>query len=326
MTLPYALRLFCLCCASFFTIHLALGLAAFASMGTATRVAERMKPSAAARLLFGLRIFPATLALLAVLVFCIPSYLWLEPEASGEKVGLVCFAMAALGVGVWFLGIRRALSAMRETARYMDRCERHGREISVPGEASPALLFKDKAPVLAMAGVFHPRLVISRRVLRGLSAEQINAALRHEQAHRTSGDNLKRLLMMLAPDVFPCVRGFRDVEKNWSKFTEWAADDEATGGDSRRALSLAAALVRVAKMGSKPQLTSLVSSLMDQDDELSERVDRLLRPQPYPGKANKALLPLFGGVAGIAVAAIAFASIWPSSLSVVHQALEQLIR
>jgi hypothetical protein len=79
-------------------------------------------------------------------------------------------------------------------------------------------------------------------------------------------------------------------------------------------------------MGSKPQLTSLVSSLMDQDDELSERVDRLLRPQPYPGKANKALLPLFGGVAGIAVAAIAFASIWPSSLSVVHQALEQLIR
>ncbi len=47
----------------------------------------------------------------------------------------------------------------------------------MPGETAPALLLKDKSPVLAVAGVVHPRLLISRRVMRGLTAEQIDAAL-----------------------------------------------------------------------------------------------------------------------------------------------------
>ena len=34
---------------------------------------------------------------LAVAAVCIPSYLWLEPDASTEEVGLVCFAAALFG-------------------------------------------------------------------------------------------------------------------------------------------------------------------------------------------------------------------------------------
>jgi hypothetical protein len=62
-------------------------------------------------------------------------------------------------------------------------------------------------------------------------------------------------------------------------------------GDSHRALSLASALVRVAKMGSKPKLSYLFSSLVDDDQELTERADRLLRPQPNPGKPAEVLVP-----------------------------------
>jgi len=325
MNLPYTMRLLCLCCASFFLIHMALALAARLGAGTAVRLAEHMKPHAAARLLFGLRILPLVLTLIAVLAFCIPSYLWLEPEATGEKVGLLCVLMALLGISLWVPALKRVIGAVRGTNRYLNECERRGRKITVPGETSPALLVGDKVPVLAVAGVFRPRLLISRRVLRELSPEQRETALRHEHAHRTSGDNFKRLLILLAPDAVPFVSTFGGVERAWSKFTEWAADDEATAGDPERALSLASALVRVAKMGARPRSNVLSCSLVGGSQELSERVDRLLRPQPKPDKPVKEVVRLLGSAAALALSAIAVITVWPSSLSLVHQALERLV-
>jgi len=325
MNLPYTMRLICLCCATFFMLHMALAILARLSAGTAIRVAEHLKPRSAARLLFAIRVSPLVLTLLAVLGFCIPSYLWLEPETAGERVGFVCMLMALSGLAVWASALLRVGGAIRGTVRYLHHCQHHGRKITVPGEASPALMLADKAPVLAIAGVFRPQLVISRRVIRGLSPEERAAALRHEQAHRTSGDNLKRFLILLAPDVFPFVRTFGALERSWSRFTEWAADDHATEGDPQQALSLASALVRVAKMGSTPRLGYLSCSLLGGDQELSERVDRLLRPQPKPQKPVKALVPLLTSAGALITSAIAIVLLWPGSLTLVHQALEQLV-
>ena len=325
MSLSYTWRLLCLCCATFFVLHLALAAATRLSAGTAMRMAARMKPSSAARFLFFLRISPMALTLFAVLAFCVPSYLWLEPQAAGEKVGFICFSMATLGAAIWALSITRVVSAVRGTVQYLHRCERHGRKINVPGEPSPALLLADKAPVLAVAGVVHPRLVISKRVFHGLTPEQREAALRHERAHRTSRDNIKRFLILLSPDVLPFVRTFRALEHSWAKVTEWAADDQAVEGDSHRALSLASALVAVAKMGSKPKLSYLFSSLVHDDEELTERVDRLLRPQPNPGKPAEVLIPFLTSAGALLSCAVALVMLWPGSLSLVHQALEQLL-
>lgn len=325
MSLSYTWRLLCLCCASFFVLHLAMAAATRLSAGTALRMAARMKASSAARFLFFLRIAPMALAVFVLLAFCIPSYLWLEPDAAGEKVGFVCFFMAALGAAIWALSITRVVSAVRGTVEYLHRCEEQGSQIQVPGEPSPALLLADEAPVLAVAGVVHPRLVISKRVLDGLTEEQRDAALRHEQAHRTSRDNIKRFLILLSPDVLPFTRAFVALERSWAKFTEWAADDQAAEGDSHRALSLASALVSVAKMGSKPKLSYLFSTLMADDHELTERVDRLLRPQPDPGKPAEVLVPFLTSAGALLACAVGLVMLWPSSLSLVHQALERLV-
>jgi Zn-dependent protease with chaperone function len=326
MNLPYTVRLLCLCGASFFLIHMALALAVRLTAGSAVRLAEHMKPRSAARLLFAFRLAPLLLTLTAVLAFCVPSYLWLEPEATGEKVGLLCVLMAALGLALCVPALKRVIDSVRGTNRFLSDCERHGRKIAVPGEDSPALLVADKTAVLAVAGVFRQRLLISRRILRGLSAEQREAALRHEHAHRTSGDNLKRLLIMLAPDVVPFVLTFNGLERAWSRFTEWAADDEATAGDAQRALSLASALVCVAKMGSRPSADVLSCSLVGASQELSKRVDRLLRPQPKPDRPVKELVRLAGGASALVASAIAITVLWPSSLAAVHQVLEHLVR
>jgi hypothetical protein len=325
MNLPYTMKLLCLCCASFFMIHLALALVARLGAGTAVRIAEHLKPSSAARLLFAVRMSPLVLALFAVLAFCIPSYLWLEPHATGEKVGFFCVLTALMGITVWVSSLKRVADAVRGTSRYLHECERHGRRITVPGDNAPALLLADKAAVLAVAGVFRPQLVISKRVMHGLSAEQRDAALSHERAHRNSGDNLKRFMILLAPDAVPMWGTFHGLERAWSKFTEWAADDEASAGDPQRALSLASALVRVAKMGSKPRMNYLSCSLVGGNRELSERVDRLLRPQPKPGKPVREVVAILASASALAASAVAVLTIWPGSLSLVHQALERLV-
>jgi Zn-dependent protease with chaperone function len=104
------------------------------------------------------------------------------------------------------------------------------------------------APLLALAGIVRPRLVISRGVLRALSAEELAAALRHERAHWTARDNLKRLCILLTPGILPFAGSSRTLERGWRKFAEWAADDRAVAGSARRSCALAAALVRVARM------------------------------------------------------------------------------
>ena len=74
------------------------------------------------------------------------------------------------------------------------------------------------------------------------------------------------------------------------------------------------------------QLTYLSSSLMADDHDLCERVDRLLRPQPIPDKPVKELVPLVSAVAGLMAASLMVVVLWPGSLGFVHRALEQLVR
>ena len=94
MILLYLPRLACLCLATFFLVHLALGVAAWFLAPAAMRMARRLGAGAAARLLLTLRLFPATASGLVVAGVCVPSYLWLEPRAAAEEVSLAAIAAA----------------------------------------------------------------------------------------------------------------------------------------------------------------------------------------------------------------------------------------
>jgi hypothetical protein len=330
MALPYLLRLLCLCFATFFIVHAASAILVWIGAPAAFRVAQHSKPGFAAKFLFLFRMFPFALTLFVVLGFCIPSYLWLEPLASGEKVGFACLAAAAMGLIVWLLSVFRVGFSLLRTSRYMSSCQRNGQEVTVDGEAAPVLVLKRDAPVMAVAGLVRPKLIVSRGVLHKLTPEQREAAFRHEQAHQASRDNLKRFLCLLAPDALPFISGFRKIERQWSRYTEWAADDHAVAGDSRRALSLAAALVSVAKMGVDHQpaylLSSLYSPLVAEDEDLAVRVDRLLREQQYAEKPLAPLVQVARNVALVGGSLVVAALVWPGSLGSVHRILEKLIQ
>jgi Zn-dependent protease with chaperone function len=327
MTVPYLAKLLCLCLASFFLIHLALALIVRLATPAALRIAERMRPALAARLLFSMRMFPAGLGVLIVAGLCIPSYLWLEPKtAASEGIGWLCLSLSMLTVLVSAVSIRCGLLAMARSMRYLQLCKRDGQKADLPGERLPVWMVEEPAALFAIAGITHPSLLISRRVMGSLSGDQLAAALLHERAHWTSRDNLKRLLLLLAPDMLPFLHGFGTLERSWARYTERAADDRAVSGDAGRSLSLATALVSVSRLGIAQRVSSLVAPLLADDDDLAARVQRLLSGAPRPETTERWMGCLVAGAAFVLSGAAVAVGLHPALLYPVHRFLELLIQ
>ncbi len=295
MILSYGARLVCVSLAVGLMVHTLLGLAVGPLVAAAMRWADRMQPRHGARLLLALRLLPATGALFVVAAFCVPSYLFWEQEPGGEEIGWLCLGVAFTAAVLAVNSAIHLAQALSRSARYARHCERTG------------------APVLMLAGILRPRLVVSDAILQALSAEQLEAALRHEQAHRRAFDNFKRLLLAATPRM----PGFAAMEQAWSRLSEWAADDDAVAGDAGRALSLADALVRVARLGAVP---AEVSFLGDGQD-LARRIERLLNPQVYvPTRMRTWTVASAVGVAAMTVAVLV-----AQPLVAAHEVLEHLI-
>jgi Zn-dependent protease with chaperone function len=317
------LRLWCLCLATFFLVHLAVGLLVLAMSPSVARGVEGMASRSAARWLLALRLAPLACALFVVAALCVPSYLWWEPEAAPEQVGFACLASALLGATVWGLSIVRGARAVARSLEYIERCQRGALGLRLAGHCGKVWVTDGETGSLMLGGIVRPRIFVSRRAMTALSSEQLEVAVRHESAHRVSGDNWKRLLMQLAPGILPFFRGFEPLEAHWGRLAEWAADDRAVEGDSNRSLSLAAALVRVARLTPASYRSPLITSLLDDGRDLAARVDRLLRVPPVSQKSDGRILLAVGSLvlAGLLLAVM----LRPATLHSVHRLLEELI-
>ena len=311
MTPSYLSRLLLLSSASFFLVQVITGALIAFIAPAAIRRAEAMPPERAARFLLALRLLPSAFAALAVALLCVPSYLRFEPRIAEEEAGFVCLTAATLGAWICLVAITKALGALIRSYQYVRQCG--GTESCIAGER--VCVVKQSAG-LALAGIVKPRLLISEAALHLLSRDQLAVALRHERAHRSSHDNLKRLLILLAPSVFPQLRM---LEQAWVKSAEWAADDHAAGGDAHRSAALAEALVSIARLQAGIAMPRLVTSLVEADEDLSLRVDRLLEPGLTRESTFRA------GAIAFSVAVVLIFSIGMSSLHTVHHLLERLL-
>jgi hypothetical protein len=152
----------------------------------------------------------------------------------------------------------------------------------------------------------------------------MEAALLHEDAHRRAGDNWKRLAMLLTPEPLPGLRCFRMLETQWARLAEWAADDAAVQAEPLRAVALAEAMLRVARIGGRQEGLAPVSMLVASGDDLGQRVQRLLDPE-MADAAPRVLWPrlvALGGLAAVVVAVVYGATV----LYVVHTAMERLVQ
>jgi Zn-dependent protease with chaperone function len=226
---------------------------------------------------------------------------------------------------LWCASIGRGLLAGFHSASYLRRCERIGTPAPLAGSLPVRMLDRSEG-LMVLAGVFRPVLILSRSVAEILEPRQLEAAIAHEGAHWASRDNLRRLLILLTPGLFPFFGGFHALEEAWSRFSEWAADDLATAGNGGRSLALAEALVGVARLGVAGPPHLLATPLLRETEEIRVRVDRLLRLQcsVEPVGHKDRVLQLCASF--LLLVALGALLVRPGTMEAAHEAIEQLIR
>ena len=228
--------------------------------------------------LLALRYTPTLLAALFTGLIVLPAFLQLEPRRSGERIGVLMIVLAAASGSVLLAGPLRGLRSMLATAGLARRWRSGATEVSLPGAPVPAFMVDEEFPLVAIVGIFRPRLYVARRVLRRCTVSEVTAIIAHETAHHRRHDNLKRLLLYSCPDVLAFTGAAADLERAWSESCDRAADDFAARRGSR--LDLAAALVKVGRALDAPAPADGVLAAICRGDDITARVRRLLQPPP----------------------------------------------
>jgi len=320
MIASYSARLAILCLASFFLIHLVLGLLSLRLLPWLNRASRLMRPQSVSKISITLRLAPAYLSTLIVLAVCVPSYLRYERNGASEEIGLLCLAFACLGFLLCVIAIARGAHALTRSLSLTHKL--------VAREQLEAWYLNrevDEFPSMGLVGLFKSRVVVSPSVLRVLTPEQFQAALDHEHAHRSSRDNLKRLLILLSPDLFPFVLSFRALENLWERSAELSADDLATRGQPHRSIALAEALIKLARFQTNELAHPLVSGLFAAPDGITIRVERLLQPEPTTQIRPSSRILILPGLSLFLISYV-FASPQLHIFRSVYSLLESLLR
>ena len=290
-----------------------------------------------ARLLFALRIVPALLAIIVVMFLLVPAYLAYEPRHTDEsvslKLGLLAF-FSAVGLS---LAIARSIAAWRATARLTADWLRHGEPITLPGISIATFRIEHAFPVIAIVGVVRPRLFIASHVLELLTAEEIAAAVAHENSHLAARDNLKRGVLRACRDTLLIIPSGRSLDRSWAEAAEEAADESAAHRGGAIALDLASALVKIARKvptGARPTMPAGVFLIGEElgNEEASGikiRVGRLMAlasgcSQPSNQQVSANLL--FWIMSGLLLSLVAIIIInAPLIFSSVHSLIEHAV-
>ena len=295
-------------------------------------------PAAArARLLFMLRILPVVLALMLVGLVLLPAYIANEPRHSVEAVSfkLACLALlsgAGLCLAMW-RGAATWLATRRLTRNWLDHAE------ALPEQAFglPVYRIKHPFPVLALVGVWRPRLFIAEKLLAALSPEELQAALAHESGHLAARDNSKRAWLRACRDVLTLVPCGRSLDRAWDAATEEAADEYATRLNPACTLELASALVKIARLaepGMKParQLLQPISAsfIGYEAGTVAARVKRLLQLSEAASLAterlSRGLLTIQWATLALCFGLAVFTLNSPMLLASAHNWLEIFVR
>jgi hypothetical protein len=283
----------------------------------------RLRAAVAPDALLLLKLVPGVAALFFTLVVFLPAHWRFEPEGAEESAGYTLVALGTLGAVTLGLALRRAIRDAGATRR-VERGwrERASGPTTFLGARLPVYRLPDPSPVISLAGLVRPRVFVARPIVAAFTSDEMEVSLAHELAHHDTHDNLKRMLVACSPDLLGLWPSGRALERRWRALIEFAADARAVAGREARALSLASALLKVARL--EPAPVSAAASGFYDGTLLSARIDRLLSPGFGEGPPHR-LTPAWEvclGSATLVAALLAAEAAWFG----VHLATEGLVR
>lgn len=302
--------------AFFATVYCPLSvLVAFAWQGTG-RIRRNARPISP-NFLFGLRIFPFAVSTVITIFFTFPSFWLMERASLDEDAGT--FVLAACSLVILSAGLLRALRAQSRTKRAVSHWSVEAASVrSGQGRGASAVMSASNgAPALILVGICKPKVMVSDMAATLLSDQELHAAVRHELGHKSSWDNLKKILISATP--FP---GMSSLENAWRDAAELAADDAAVA-HRQDALDLAAALIKLSRSSAKQWSEAvLASELLSGSSSVGPRVKRLLEwsmpPRRFRFTRPSILLVVFTVV-------ICIASNYGATLALTHRLTEILV-
>lgn len=271
-----------------------------------------------ADLLFVMRMSPFVAAALVTLAFAVPSFLLLEPRAIVEPIGMAPLVLGMCGVGIGLCGLTNAAIALHRASRTISEWTRGSRRVESLRDI-PVLRISRTVPAVTVAGIVRPKVLLSAVAEFVLTRNELHTALGHEFAHIERRDNLKKLLFLFV--AFP---GMRPLEMAWLEATEMAADDAAVTNTSE-ALDLAAALIKLSRLGPMESPAALTSALMTGVAAVNARVERLLAWKDDRSVPASSFSLLYGLAAAFTTAGV-FAVSYSYLLVRIHTATEWLVR
>ena len=277
---------------------------------------ERYSAGSRAALLFRVRLLPAVLASIASLAIVLPIFLVYEPPDTDESLPLTLLAFGLAGSLLVARGAWRAILAWHATRELRLSWQARGRRVAGFETTLPLFAIDESFPTVAVIGVVKPALFISERVLRECPPEEIRAMLRHEAAHVTVRDNLKRFLIRACPDLLS--RG-GTLDRAWAFAAEEAADAAAAADQPGTAVELAQALVRVARLAPAAPAPELVSAFYV-GGSIESRVRHLI------GAAPSVEAPARPGLMALVSAGLCMATLVVLGASSLHQVMEFVVR
>ncbi len=316
--------------ALFYVLNLTASLAASAVWRCAEKFTGRLPGKEKSNLIFGLRIFPLAFAALLVCAFLIPSYFLFEPPDSNEIVSLKLALIALISAAGMFLAAKRVFGTFYVTRRTVGEWLKRSEKIVVENHSTHVYKLEHPFPVIAVVGVFRPKMFIASQIFEVLNEHELAAAIAHEKGHLAGYDNFKRMLLRVCRDLLILPIG-RSLETLWTETTEDSADEFAAREGRETALDLASALIKIARIvppNSTPKMPLAAFLIEENNAQVAQRIinltniaDRKSTGKFYTTSIQKAVRT----VVGLCFVLIVMLATNYNFLSNIHFAIEKIV-
>jgi hypothetical protein len=291
--------------------------------------AHRLRPATVARLLFISRALPLVLGLAASLGLALPAFLEFEPYSTREMPGPVLWLLAGLGLLMVLAIAWRSWRILHLTMRLQRSWLKNATPLAVDLGGIPVFCVRDSVSLVAVAGIFVPRIFVSRDVVDALNQAELKAALSHELAHIDTGDNLRQFVLKVTR--LPVFRASRSrIDSLWASMSELAADERALARGASP-LDLSSAVVKVgwltfqrrpALLAASHLVDGCASATLARAGRLRDLLERGISPEQTPLLGHKSYLYLGSIAFVLSMYLFAVMTILPT----VHEVLEFIVR